>query len=425
MHTFIKLKHTLFCIIAPCGALFAQTPTSSDVDFNSPVDYAHALKIAIERDPRLNGIEATLAAAEGKVIQAGLKPNPVIGGEFENALGTGPYSGVQTVEVTLGIRQLIETGNKRAKRTSLAQRELDLVAWQQERLRAEIEANTSEAFIAVLLAQKMVLLREEQLKLAERSGTETQKLVDAARSSKVDLTRAQLEIRQQAFALEQAERNLSASRSALAAGWGFDSAPEFTVVGEIVLEDNLPEYKQLVASLSGTAILSQFSAVTRSQEAALDLEKARAKPNFEVFAGGRYFNENDGDMGFVAGIEIPWPLFDRNQGNIQTARAELRSVDYQRNAMQRALLKELSKYFSQLANAHADVMAVQLELLPAAEQTLTDTEAGYQRGQLRQLAVLDSRATLFKMREAHLEALTRYAEANSAITSITRQSTIN
>jgi cobalt-zinc-cadmium efflux system outer membrane protein len=425
MHTFIKLKHTLFCIIAPCGALFAQTSTISEVDFNSPIDYATALKIAVERDPRLNGMEATLDAAAGNVVQAGLKPNPVVSAELENALGTGPISGVQGVEVTLGIRQLIETGNKRAKRTLLAQREVDLIAWQQERYRAEIEADTRTTFVGVLLAQKMVNLRSEQLELAKKSGAEVQKLVDAARSPKVDLTRSELEIRQQQFVLEQAERNLSAARNLLASKWELIPASEFTVTGQLVLEDSLPALEELIFSLNGTAALGQFDAITQSREAALDLEKARAKPDFEIFAGGRYFNENDGDIGFVAGIEIPWPLFDKNQGNIQTARAELRAVGYQRSAARRALYVELSRQFSQLANAHADAITIQRELLPAAEQTLKDTEVGYQRGQFRQLAVLESRQTLFNIRESHLEALARYAEAQSAISAITRQSTIN
>jgi cobalt-zinc-cadmium efflux system outer membrane protein len=425
MHTYLKLKHTLFFLIAPGGALFSQTPAISEANFNVPIDYTTALKIAVERDPRLNGIEATLDAAVGKVVQAGLKPNPVVGGELENALGTGTFSGVQGVEVTLGIRQLIETADKRTKRTTLARRELDLVAWQRERVRAEIEADTRETFISVLLAQKIVTLRKEQLELAERSNAEVQKLVDAARSPQVDLTRSQLEIRQQKFALEQAERDLEATRNALASRWGLLPAPIFTVTGELVLEDNLPEFSELATSLSGTASLAQFGALTKSREAALDLEKARAKPDFEVFAGGRYLNQNDGDMGFVAGIEIPWPLFDKNQGNIRAARAKLRSVGHSRDAAHRALLVKLSRHFSQLANAHADAIIVETELLPAAEQTLTDTEAGYQRGQFGQLAVLESRQTLFKIREAHLEALTRYAKAQSAISAITRQSTIN
>ena len=130
-------------------------------------------------------------------------------------------------------------------------------------------------------------------------------------------------------------------------------------------------------------------------------------------------------MGFVAGIEIPWPLFDKNQGNIQTARAKLRSIGHYRATAHRALLVELSDQFSRLGNAYADAIAIQTELLPAAEQTLADTEEGYQRGQFRQLAVLESRQTLFKIRESQLEALARYAEAQSAINAITRQSTIN
>ena len=425
MPTYQKLKQTLIYLLAPAGALLAQSSPITETNFNAPVDFPAALKIAVERDPRLLAMEAKREAALGGVVQADLKPNPVIGGEFENALGTGPYNGVQGIEVTLGIRQLIETADKRSKRTTLAERELDLVAWQRENLLAAIEAETREAFIAVLLAQKTVTLREEQLALAERSSVETQKLVDAARSPQVDLTRAKLEVKQQEFALQQARRTLLAARTALAAGWGLETVPEFSVTGEIVLEANLPEYHQLLASLSGSAMLAQFGAIARSREAALDLEQARAKPDFEVFAGSRYFNENDGDLGFVAGVEIPWPLFDKNQGNIQSARAELRSVEHQRNAARRALQVKLSRHFSQLTDAHADATAVQAELLPAAKQTLADTEAGYQRGQFRQLAVLESRQTLFKIRESYLDALSRYAQAQSAISALTRQSTIN
>ncbi len=383
-----------------------------------------ALQRTIDNDPRL-GLNASLAeAAEGQIEQADLPPNPVIGGEAENFLGTGPITGVQGLELTLGVSQVIETADKRKHRTTLARRERELVDWQREALLAGLEAEVRAAFITALLAQESVQLRQEQLGLAEESETETARLVEAAHSPQVELTRATLAVRQQRFALDKAERELAMAQTALASLWGETAAQPFTVEGRIVLEPELPEFAALVDRLPNTVQLAQYNALQRSREAALDLEKARATPDFEVFAGGRYYNEDNGNFGFVAGFEVPWPMFDKNQGNIRTARAQVRAVEFEREAARRELLIQLNAAYQDLASAHTEARAVQSDLLPGAEQTLADTTAGYERGQYTQLSVLESCETLFEIREAYLEALQRYAAAQAVIEALTRPATI-
>ena len=56
----------------------------------------------------------------------------------------------------------------------------------------------------------------------------------------------------------------------------------------------------------------------------------------------------------------------------------------------------------------------------AAKATLRETEDGYERGKFTQLAVLESRATLFDVREAYLEALRRYGVAQAEIDALSR-----
>jgi len=422
MPIFQRVKFTILIIfLVPTGTIFAQT---EEPDFTAPVFYPSALMMAIERDPRLDLTTTVAEAAEGRIEQADLPPNPVVGTEFENFLGTGPVAGTRGIEVTLGISQLIETADKRERRTTLARHERDLVDWQREVLIAEIEANVRQAFVEALMAQETVALRQDQLVLSERGEIETARLVDAALSPRVELTRAQLAIRQQQFALDQAQRNLSAARNALAALWGLTPAPDFQVEGKIVLESSLPGMPELIALLPNTVSLAQFKAVSRAREATFDLMKARATPDIEVFAGGRYLNEADENYGLVAGIEIPWPLFDKNQGNIRTAQARVHAVELERAVVRRTLLVRLSSAYHSLTNAHADAMAVQSGLLPVAEQTLADMEVGYERGQFTQLAVLESRQILFKVRETYLDALTRYARAKAEIEALTRPATL-
>ena len=385
---------------------------------------ADALQRAIAAEPRLQLNLSRAEAAEGRIDQANLRPNPVVGVEAENFLGTGPLSGVQGLEVTLGIRQVIETAGKRARRTDLARAERMLVDWDRETILAELQASVRAAFVEVLLAQQRLQLREEQLALAERSATETSRLVEAARASEVERSRAQLAVREQAFAVQQAKRTLATAKSVLASFWGGTGGAGFSVVGTLRLDPQLPTFAELEARLDETAALARYSAQERAGEAALDLEMARAKPDVEVFAGTRYFNERDGDVAFLVGVEVPWTLFDLNQGNIRSARAQLRAVSEEREAIRRERGIELNRAYQQARSAHAEAREIQSQLLPAAEATLRDTEAGYQRGQFNQLAVLESRSALFRVREAYLEALRLYSTAQADIQALTRPATL-
>ena len=106
MHFFKKLKQTLiYFLLVPIGSLVAQTTIDSPPE---TISLAQALQRAITTDPRLK-LNATFAeAAEGQVEQANLSPNPVVGTEFENFLGTGPVSGIGGIEITLSVSQVIE-----------------------------------------------------------------------------------------------------------------------------------------------------------------------------------------------------------------------------------------------------------------------------------------------------------------------------
>ena len=423
MYQFSKRKQIVTLLIcAPLSALLAQEPTSEEIP---PIHYETALSRAIQNDPALRGFDIAVEAAEGQVEQAGLRPNPVVGAEMENIFGSGPFRDVQGMDITLGITQLIETAGKRPKRTELARTERALVDWERELRLAAVESEVRTAFVEVLVAQETLALRKEQLALAERSRKETARLVEAARSNQVELTRAELAVRQQQFAINQAERALQASRARLAALWGESGGSDFTVVGSVELDEDLPELVQLTALLPQSAYLAQYEGHRRNREAALTLEQARAKPNFEVFGGGRYFNEESGDAAFVVGVEIPWPLFDKNQGNIRTARAQVRAVEYEKAATRRELIVALTDAYQNLVAAHAEAQSVENDLLPSAEQTLEETEAGYERGQFTLLSVLESRGTLFEIRETYLDALSRYASAQARIEALTRPASIN
>lgn len=422
MHIFLKPKQLLsLYLCAPFSALLAQATT----DFAAtPVSYEIALERALHNDPVLNSFKSRYEAAEGQVEQAGLRPNPVLGVEVENFVGSGPFTDVQGAEVTLGISQLIETAGKRHKRSELARTKKNLIDWERELHVADLEAEVRAAFIDVLLAQKSLDLRQAQLELTQRSESETKRLVEAARSSEVELSRAQLAVRRQHFGLRQAQRTLKAARSRLSVLWGDSLHTGYRVTGSVLMGEQLPVLAELTARLPQTAYLGQYESHLLNKEAALTLEKAKAKPDFEVFGGGRYFNEAAGEAAFIVGVEIPWPLFDKNQGNLRTARAELRGINDERAITRRKLLRALNDAYQTLVAAHEEASSLQTDLLPSAEQTLKESEQAYEQGRFTLLSVLESRAALFEIREAYLDALGRYASAQAQIDALTRPASI-
>ena len=403
------------------GALFLSTAMAglARAQEAPELTLASALERAIAADPVLRVVDEAVESAAGQVEQAGLQPNPVFSAELENFLGTGDFQVVDGVEVTLGVRQLIETAQKRQKRTAVARSEQREAAWQAAERLYDLRGAVRQAFAAVVLAQDLVQLRADLLELARSSEAETARLVDAARVPDVDRTRAQLAVSQSEFALEQARSELLFARSRLAMFWGEREPAPFSAAGEVEVDSTLPGLDTLAGILPRTAPIARFNAVEETRRRALELEQARATPDIEVFAGARYARDV-GDGAFVAGVDIPWPLSDRNQGNIRSAQARLRAVEHEREVVRRDLLVRLTAAYRRLAAAHTELGSIAENLAPAADETLAQTEALYESGQYTLLNVIESRRVLFEIREARLDALRRFADATAEITALTQ-----
>jgi cobalt-zinc-cadmium efflux system outer membrane protein len=327
-------------------ALFAlvhlpSVPLRAEIDWKQPITFDRAYQIALAGTPVTALLAAELEAAEGRLEQAGLKPNPSIGAEVENVLGTGPFDGLDRAEVTLGIFQLIERGQKRQRREDLAARSKELLQWDYEEAVALLRYDLRQAFSHALIAQQNVALQAELLELSRESEVEMERLANAARASAIELSQARLATRRQVYHVESARRELREKRAALSNYWNGINPVEFELEGELTLPAALPPFETLRALLEKTPALARFEAEKSVQEASVELARARSHRDVEVFAGARYFNENGGDGALVFGIDIPWQLHDRNQGNIKAALAGRRVVESRQELRRRALVGDL------------------------------------------------------------------------------------
>src|SRR5699024_6941844 len=174
----------------------------------------------------------------------------------------------------------------------------------------------SQSFTALLSAQEKLALAQQLMRLAQQVVTTVSKRVQAGKISPVEETKAQVALSSVSIEFTRDKQELKAARKRLAAIWG-STTPRFQkAVGKLSeLPNTLPSLEQLTQLISQNPNLARWSTELAQREALIALAESQAIPDLTLSVGGTQY-ANTGDYALVAGISIPIPLFDRNQGGI-------------------------------------------------------------------------------------------------------------
>src|SRR5262245_33257394 len=107
------------CVSLLCGA-GALALDGGSLNPEGELTLARAIEAALLNNPDLHASAYELSAAQARIVQAGLRPNPELGVELENFAGSGALQGVDALETTLSLSQVVELGGKRTLRRSVA-----------------------------------------------------------------------------------------------------------------------------------------------------------------------------------------------------------------------------------------------------------------------------------------------------------------
>ncbi len=114
-------------------------------------------------------------------------------------------------------------------------------------------------------------------------------------------------------------------------------------------------------------------------------------------------------------MSVPVPIFNRNQGNIQHAQADIREACQEVARTKLALRDSLAEAFQRYETARIQVETLRDEILPDAKESLEVTVAGYKSGEISILQVLAARQTYFQNNLAYIQAWT---EVRKVVTEI-------
>lgn len=380
-----------------------------------------AVLLALSKNFKLMASSQEVGARDAAVLQKRLLPNPKLAVEVENILGDNQFRDYEQAETTIWLSQRVELGGKRSKRTLVATLGRDLAEWDYTAKKQDTVTETTKAFIDVLAAQELVRLTEEIVRLARQSFETAAARVEAGKASPIDETKASAALSMTQIEHRRSQRFLNVTRKRLAAMWG-NSIPLFTrAEGRLEEEISLASYDDLVRRVSANPDIARWSTTIKQRGAALQLEKAGRIPDPVFAVGVRQFNVSD-DTAYVAGMTIPLPLFNRNQGSVREAVNRLaKAEEEQKDAVVRTRTA-LSETYEMLSNALHEASTLKSDVLPALQGAFSAIQEGYRYGKFGYLDVLDAQRTLFKSKIRHVEALAAYRKAAADMERLTGMS---
>jgi len=391
----------LFATAVPALAIFAPVATASA---GTGLDLAAVQSRVLADNPELAAFAGRSREVQARTVQAGLHANPQLRTEIENVAGSGAFSGTSQAETTVLLSQSFELGGKRMRRRRAAELDAELAVWDYESARTAVLYEATIAFVDVLAEQQLLALADEAIVLADRVHAAVRRRVDAGSSSRIELTRSEIEVSTAHLERNERLRSLEGARRRLAAAWGATTAEFDRVLGTLKIPSSIPSLEELRGQLDDNPDVVRWSIELARREALVDLESSRKVPDVTLGAGYRRLSEPDEDA-LVAELSLPLPLFDRNQGNIQEARERVARTAHERRAVEVQVDAELSAAYAALSSARAENRTLDEIILPAAAEAFETLRSGYREGRFSHLEVIDAQRSLIATRVRHLRVL--------------------
>jgi cobalt-zinc-cadmium efflux system outer membrane protein len=377
------------------AASVMATPVRAQVaaqELPAQVTLDDVLKLLDERSPRTVAGRASIAVAAADRITAATLPNPTVsyGGVH---LATGLSTGAVTQHQFL-VEQPLLFLHQRQARLEVADANIDAEEARVSDALASRRLSVRSAFASLLSRQEQWRLLQQALDNMEHVQQLVRGKAAAGDRSKYDVARVDVETEALRAETLSAAADVEDLAGQLAVLLGFPGwSPR--ALGTLDVRENLPTN---VEELWTTASERRPSliALRRQQVAARGgvFLAQRDRLPVPAISGGIQTTRDVTGTSALFGVSVPMPLFDRNQGAIAKATAQVTAADLELQAAQ-------AEVRAQIENS-ALVLAKRKEALHTFEGAVTDrvpvlrrmAEDAYREGSADILELLDAHRSL-------------------------------
>ena len=391
------------------GMQMPKTPGAESMPASSAGTYTleQLQQSAIDHNPTLKQAQAEVAAAEGRKRQAGLYPNPTVGYIGEQIRGGSQRGGEQGAFIQ---QDIVLGGKLSAARRVVEQERLQADAERGEQL-LRVKNAVAMGYYQSLGAQQTVAVRESLVKLAHDALMTARQLFNVGQADEPDVLQAEVEAGQEEIALVSAQQRQQMLWRSLAAIAGQPDLPFGQLMGSLEDVPDLDTQKWLDNILQNSPAVKIADLSHARAQAELDRAKREPIPDLQ-FRGGiqqnRELQESTGQpiglQGFAeVGVRIP--LFNRNQGNIQAAKAGIERANLEQRRVELLLRERSSSVFQNYLTAKAAVDRYRTRMIPQAEKAYRLYLDRYHNMAVAYPQVLIAQRTLFQLQTDYISSL--------------------
>jgi cobalt-zinc-cadmium efflux system outer membrane protein len=378
-------------------AVVAMATAVTGPAWADPAPSFEALLERIGLTPTAVEAGALLDAAEARVRQARVRPNPELGLEAENAFGSGPFSGYDNAETTLSLTQDLELWGRRGARVEVARADAGTAGLRRDLATVEAGARLALVYAEAEAAQRRFLLAEEALTVTIADTRAALILVEEGREPLLRGIQGESEAAAARATLDEAEAERDAAFARLTA---VAMLPTPVTSIDTSLIDRVPAAAS--AMPGATPQVRVAEAERAAAESRIEVERIRARPDVRASVGVRRYEAEDATA-LTFGLSVPLPLFDRNRGNIEAAQADFRAADARLMGARQEAEADRNAAEARLRASVSRVTASDAGVT-AAEEAYRLSRIGFEAGRISQLELRSSRAALIAARNAAVDA---------------------
>jgi cobalt-zinc-cadmium efflux system outer membrane protein len=342
-----------------------------------PMTLSALQRLALASSAPVKQAQASVEAARGAAFQAGLWPNPNFGFEVDTFGTTGGagYTGGF-------VEQLIKTGGKLQLARAVATLDLRNSELALKRAQTDLISRVRTGYFQVLVARENIRISkimadfadkvyENQLELLRRgaipAGYEPMYLRALAMQTRGSLVQAR-------------NAYLSAWKQ-LAANMGVPGMPLTELVGKVDAPAPVYDFQKVL-----DRVLKQHTDVLTAQnsfdQARLNLQQAQVQPIPDVDVRLLLQRDYTGppfEVSPSVSVSVPVPIWNRNQGGIRQAQANLVNMSEEPHRVRAALTTTLSQAFERYQNNRVLLGYYRDQILPDLVRVYNGTLERYYR----------------------------------------------
>jgi cobalt-zinc-cadmium efflux system outer membrane protein len=361
-------------------------------------------RMALENNPAIAEAAALIDSARGRELQAGLYPNPVVGysGDDITPNQRGGKHGVyftQTIVTAdkLGLNRAISAKDRMSAEAAAAGE------------RQRVVGAVTQLYYDLLIARRTVEIFDEFARLSAEMRASTLERYRSRLADEAEMLRTRAHERTGALAVADARDRASSVWRQLAATVGRPDLAPRRVAGS--LEQTPPVIDGAITLeriLGESPEVAVAEAARARAEAQLRLAEAARIPDLQLI-GGVVYNwepqQNGAQIGpqgtLTVGVEVP--IFDRNQGEIASARARLLGAQREVRRVKLSLTSRFAAVFAAYQISARAVSEYQQSIIPDTRRAFDLFVDRFRRQKAPYADVQHAREALLDAQEAYLD----------------------